>query len=258
MRYFIFQLLAWLLLGGWQPLDPTSALIAARTRAYDANVRNDAKALAAALDTFAALAREETRAPWPDYYASWTAWSLAASHLQAGDQPAAKRVLEASVRHARRAAALEPASAETHNMLANAMIALAVTDSTQFQALATELVGVRRKALELGPRNPRVVMMDAGMIFNVPKERGGDMQKGIARWLHALELFEAEAATTPVDEREPRWGRDLAYGWLSNLYLRLPEPDTARARQAADRALALRPDFWWVRTVVLPKLTDAR
>lgn len=143
-------------------------------------------------------------------------------------------------------------------MLANALIALAVTDSSQFQALATELAGVRRKALELGPRNPRVVMMDAGMIFNIPPERGGDQQKGIARWREAMSLFESEAAVPPVDEREPRWGRDVAYGWLSNLYLRLATPDLTRAREAADRALVLRPDFWWLKTVVVPKLTDAR
>jgi hypothetical protein len=143
-------------------------------------------------------------------------------------------------------------------MLANALIAAAVIDPNQFQARATELAPVRKRALELGPRNPRVVMMDAGMIFNIPPERGGSQERGIARWLEAIALFEAEAATPAADARQPRWGRDLAYGWLSGLYMRLTPPDRVKARAAADKALTMRPDFWWVRNVVLPQLADAR
>ena len=236
--------------------DATSVLIAARTRAYDANVRNDAAGLAHALAAFERLADADKTGPWPAYYAAWTAWSLAGSQVQAGEQTAAKASLEKAVRHARIAVSRDP-GAECQAMLANALIGLAVTDATQFQALATELAPVRQKALELGPRNPRVVMMHAGMIFNIPPERGGDQRKGIERWLEAMALFEAEAATAPADDREPRWGRELAYGWLSGLYLRLSPPDVAKARDAAEKARSLRPDFWWLNTVILPKLKDA-
>jgi hypothetical protein len=101
-------------------------------------------------------------------------------------------------------------------------------------------------------------MMHAGMIFNIPPERGGDQRKGIERWLEAMALFEAEAATAAVDDREPRWGRELAYGWLAGLYLRLSPPDIAKAREAAAKAQLIRPDFWWLNTQILPKLKDAR
>lgn len=263
MRLLIMRLIAYALAGAallWTPGTPdsTTLLIAARARAYDATARNDAAGLQRALAAFETLAAQDNPGPWPSYYASWSAWNLAASYLQANDPPAAKAALETAVRHARRAVALDAGSAECQNMLANAMIGLAVTDRTQFQTLAAELTGVRAKALELGPRNPRVVMMHAGMIFNIPPENGGDQRKGIARWLEAIALFDEEAATPPGDEREPRWGRDLASGWLSGLYLRLTPPDLAKAREAADRGLLLRPDFWWLRHVVLPKLKDAR
>jgi hypothetical protein len=237
--------------------DAASALIAARTRAYDANVRNDAAGLAHALAVFERLAATDKTGPWPAYYAAWTAWSLGGSHVQAGNQAAAKASLETAVRYAR-IAVTRDAGAECQAMLANALIGLAVTDASQFQALATELAPVRKKALELGPRNPRVVMMHAGMIFNIPPDRGGDQRKGIERWLEAMALFEEEAATAPADDRVPRWGRELAYGWLAGLYLRLSPPDLAKAREAAARGHALRPDFWWLNTQILPKLQDAR
>src|SRR4051812_5202199 len=138
--------------------DATTVLVATRARAYDANARNDSAGLKRALAAFEALAVRDSASPWPVYYASWSAWSLAGSYLQAEDTPSAKAMLETAVRHARRAVALDAESAECQNMLANAMIGLAVTDSSQFQALATELVSVRARALALGPRNPRVVM----------------------------------------------------------------------------------------------------
>jgi tetratricopeptide (TPR) repeat protein len=235
-----------------------AALLDARTLAYNANARNDAAGLRRALDTFERLAGDDEAGLLPAYYASWTAWSLAGSHVQAGATDAAKTSVTTAVRYARQIVARQPEAVEFQTMLANAAIGLAVIDSTQFQALVPEIGAARKKALALGPRNPRAVMMDAGMIFNIPPERGGSQEKGIARWIEALALFDEEAAVPPKDDLQPRWGRDLAHGWLAAMYLRLTPPAIDKARAAADKALALRPDFWFVKEVVLPKLQDAR
>ena len=40
------------------------------------------------------------------------------------------------------------------------------------------------------------------------------------------------------------------------MYLRMTPPQKARARQAADAALAVRPDFWYVRERILPQLRE--
>src|SRR4029078_9389846 len=165
--------------------DDTLLLLGARTRAYDATARNDARGLQSALTAFEGLAGRGQPGAWASYYAAFTAWNLAASHLQAGDKAAALEDADTAVRHARRAVALDAGSAECQNMLANAMIGHAVI-AGQYDAHAEEIAAVRRKALALGPRNPRVGLMEDGVIFNVPPERGGDKQKGIARWLEAM------------------------------------------------------------------------
>ena len=76
-------------------------------------------------------------------------------------------------------------------------------------------------------------MMDAGMIFNNPPEYGGGREKGLARWLEAMELFEREERSPAADPLGPV-GRPLAYGWLADLYLSAraaPAGQGARRRQ---------------------------
>jgi hypothetical protein len=97
------------------------------------------------------------------------------------------------------------------------------------------------------------------MIFNIPPDRGGSQEKGIARFVEAVSLFdeEAAAATSSSDDLQPRWGRDLAHGWLAGMYLRLTPPAVDKARAEIDKALFLRPDFWFVKEVLVPKLKHA-
>ena len=237
---------------------PRAAMVEAREMAYNANARNDTDGMKRALAAFERVSADDPSSALAAYYASWTAWSLAGSHFQARDMDAAKAAIAAAVGHARRGLALRPGDAEFQTMAANAMIGQAVIDSARFQALVPEIAAARKKALELGPRNPRAVMMEAGMIFNIPPERGGSQEKGIARFIEALAFFDEEAAAPAADDLEPRWGRDLAHGWLAGMYLRLTPPALDKARAEVDKALFLRPDFWFVREVLVPQLTHAR
>lgn len=95
-------------------------------------------------------------------------------------------------------------------------------------------------------------MLDGTMVFYTPAQAGGGSTKGLTRWREALALLETECVSDPI---RPHWGKTLALGWLANLYLSAAPPDTAAARELASRALAERPDFWFVSTVVLPKIT---
>ncbi len=231
-----------------------AAIIEARGLAYDATFRNDQAGLRAAIAALEALPPDAPDQAYAHYYLWWTHWSLIASQMQDNSMTAALESANRGLRYARLAVAARESDPEFQAALANALIAVAILDKPQFMTIAPELAGVRKRALELGPKNPRVVIMDAGMIFNNPPERGGSQDRGLARWQEAMELFEAESNAKTIDPIVPRWGHALAQGWLATLYLRMTPPQKENARRAADAALRMRPDFWWVREQVLPQL----
>lgn len=229
-------------------------LLAARERAYVANFRNDQAGLNDSIQVFTRLAADDTIAPFARYYSGWAKWAISASQFAGGDVKGAIESGEASAADMRAALALRSDLSDFHTGLANALIVVGSLDPSRFPALINEVVSARRRALELGPSNPRAVLMDAGIIFNTPPQRGGDQQKGIDRWLEAIRLFEEERRSPPANTLMPDWGLPLAYGWLSQLYLNATPPRVEEARKAAETALTLRPDFWFVREQILPKL----
>lgn len=241
-----------------QAAKPREKLLAAKKAAYDANFQNDEKGLRAAAEKLDALATDRELGALALYYAGWTRWSLAAAQLQANNKEDAIASLSLSVEDLRKAVAQLPENAppqgqaEFQSQLASSLISLAVVDGTKMAQILPEVAKLRKQVLELAPANPRVVMMDAGMVFNTPAQYGGSQEKGIERWLEAIRLFEAEKIEDPL---QPDWGRALAYGWLSSMYLRMTPPRTTEAKDMANHALALRPDFWFVKTQVLPKVS---
>lgn len=240
---------------GLQLSTPTERLIAARTRAYDANFHNDAAGLRSAIAELAALRDDRDLGRMALYYAAWAEWSLVGSEVLAGRMPEALAAAERSVEYSREALRKDESDPEVVSMLVNGLIGVAVVDRPRLAALIPEIGELRRRALELGASSPRVVMMDAGMIFNMPPEAGGSKEKGLERWKQAVELFEREAKAGSADPLRPDWGLAIAYGGLSQLYLRMTPPEVEHAREAAAAALKLRPDFWYVKEQVLPRLT---
>lgn len=235
-----------------QAAKPRKQLLAAKKAAYDANFQNDEKGLRAAAEKLEALATDRQLGALALYYAGWTRWSLAGAQLQANEKADAIASLNHSVEDLRKALALAPDNPEFQGQLAWTLISLAVVDNTKMAEVLPEVGKLRKQALTLAPASPRLVMMDASMTFNTPAQYGGSQDKGIERWLEAIRLFEAEKIE---DSLQPDWGRALAYGWLANTYLQMNPPRIAEAKEMANHALALRPDFWFVKTQILPKVS---
>src|SRR5688500_2544141 len=206
-------------------------LIEARNLAYDANYRNDQAGLKAAIAAIQPLATSKDVAAYANYYLCWTYWSLSGSQFQAGDVKSALESGKLAEQHGRAGLTLRPKDPEFQAILANALITVMILDRPRFEKVFPEVKGLRRSALDFAPANPRVILLDAGMIFNDPAEERGK-ERALARWLEMLPLFDAEAAERSVDPLVPRWGHALAYGWLSSLYLRMTPPQKTEARAA--------------------------
>jgi tetratricopeptide (TPR) repeat protein len=237
-----------------QTLDARRQLIAAKTALYDGNFRNDQAGMKAAVAHALDASQHEPLRAMALYYAAWGEWAIAHSQMQAGDLTGASASLGRAEQHARAGLQSRPNDPEFVLMLANALIWRIVAEPTRVAQIGSEVRKLRAKVLELAPDNPRVVIMDAGLIFNNPPERGGSREQGLARWQHALDLFEREATLAADDELRPDWGRALAYAWVADLYLAMRPRQVEEAREAARRALQLSPDFWYVTDVVMPRL----
>ena len=171
---------------------PRAILIEARDLAYDANYRNDQAGLRAAIAALEPLVKMPEERPYANYYLSWSFWVLAGSQALEKDASAAQESAALAVEHARAGLAVRQGDPEFHTILANALIATAVLGRTQFTLILAELQSVRRRALDLGPANPRTVLMDAGIIFNSPPDMGGSQERGLARWRDARRQFEGD------------------------------------------------------------------
>jgi hypothetical protein len=238
-----------------QTADARKQLVATKAALYDSNFRNDQPGLRRAVDRALEAATQPTVRPMALYYAAWGEWTLSHSQMQSGELAGARASLARCEQHARAALALRPNDPEFVVMLANALIWRIIAEPGRLTDIGAEVRTLRTRALELAPENPRVIMMDAGLIFNNPPERGGSREKGLARWQQAIDGFEREAmAPSAADDLRPDWGRALAYAWVCDLYLAVRPRQVAAARAAARKALQLRPDFWYVNNVIMPRL----
>lgn len=110
--------------------------------------------------------------------------------------------------------------------------------------MGQELAEARR----LAPKSPRVLMTAGISAMFTPPQWGGD--------LHKAEKLLEEAATEAEQEKsappEPSWGRAETHVWLGMAHQKLGE--TAKAKSEFERALALDPDYAWVKQSLLPAL----
>jgi hypothetical protein len=229
-------------------------LVAAKSAMYDSNFRNDREGLRAAIGRAQAAGADDSVRAMALYYAAWGEWALSHADLQTGEMASAQTTLLRAERAARAGLALRPDDVEFVVMLADVLIWRLVADASQFPAIAPEVRKLRAQAFALQPENPRALIMDAGVIFNTPPERGGDRQKGLALWKRAIALFEQEAAKPAADPLRPDWGLALSYAWVCDLHLAMRPRQIDEARTSARKALAMRPDFWYVKEVIAPRL----
>jgi predicted TPR repeat methyltransferase len=84
-----------------------------------------------------------------------------------------------------------------------------------------------------------------------PPEFGGDPVEGAALIQQAAEHFAAPGANPPG----PAWGQADALAWLG--FAKQKAGDLAAARAAWEQALAVEPNYAWVKYALLPSLDRA-
>jgi tetratricopeptide (TPR) repeat protein len=100
-----------------------------------------------------------------------------------------------------------------------------------------------RKALQIAPRNPRVLLLDAISDYEHPKSKDGP--RSCDKFENTAAVFETERANV---DQVPGWGAAEAYTWLGRCYLDIG--DAVPARDALERALLIAPEFGQARRLL--------
>lgn len=143
--------------------------------------------------------------------------------------------------------AADDADVEAHALL-GAVYGRQITSMWRGMTLGRRASAALDTAREIDERNPRFLLIKGVEMYHRPGMMGGGADDA-EPWLRAaVGFFEAQ----PADPPWPNWGRADAYAWLGRTLAALD--DEAGAREQYEKALAVEPDFDWVREVLLPRL----
>ena len=227
-----------------------SLIVSGRQMLQAGENAGDLDAVYAARATFERALADTGLVAWGHYYIALADYRIAG--LLEGESKDPSEHLDAAVEHLKKATEIDPQAAEAYALLSSVygwQIGLSPMKTT---ILGPKLGKASRKAKQLAPDNPRVVMSAAISDFNTPEMFGGSKEKGLQGLQRAAELFAQEEPTDPI---QPAWGHRETYAWLGIAYQGQGELESARA--AFEKALEIDPDFGWVKYWLLPELEKA-
>jgi tetratricopeptide (TPR) repeat protein len=114
-------------------------------------------------------------------------------------------------------------------------------------SLGPKMRGYTEAAFEDQPESPRVLVCHAVMFLNTPGMFGGDKKEALRLMKRAVVAYEKDSAKDAL-----RWGRAWSLGWLAQANMQTG--DLAAAREAATQALAIEPEYGWVKNGMLPAI----
>ncbi len=215
-------------------------------------------AMYAARATFERALADTGLSAWGHYYIALTDYRIANYLLAQGNEnkDQAAKHLEEAVKHLEEVTREEVAEKDAKTTAAEVCALLSSVYGWQIALspikgmfLGHKAGTALKRAEQLAPDNPRVVLSAAINTFNTPKIWGGSKERALEGFQHAAELFAREKPPEPI---YPTWGHSETYAWLGIAYLDRDEEDSARA--AFEKALEIDSNNDWVKYELLPKV----
>ena len=215
-------------------------------------------AMYAARATFERALADKSLSIWSHYYIALTDYRIANYLLAQGkkNKDQASKHLKEAAEHLEEATReditrenAKAVAAEIYALLSSVYGRQISLSGIKGMFLGPKSGNLLKKAEQLAPDNPRVVLSAAISDFNTPKMWGGSKERAVEGFQRAAYLFVQEKPTDPI---HPVWGHSETYTWLGIAYLDRDEEDAARA--AFEKALEIDPDNGWVKYELLPKM----
>jgi hypothetical protein len=136
------------------------------------------------------------------------------------------------------------------------LIFLNMGDSAKMQDFLQHSSPMLKDAMATDPDNPRLLWVLGPIRWASPPERGGGQDKAFDLYNRGLEIIRKKpAATGPL---EPSWGEPellMNRAWSN---LNRNTPDLKAAQQDADAALAIVPNWHYVKDILVPQIQAAQ
>ena len=244
-----------------EPAQPTADLLTSGKNILQQGINeNNLDALYAARATFERALADKNLSAWSHYYIALTDYRIANYLLAQGkkNKDRASKHLKEAAEHLEEATReditredAKTIAAEVYAMLSSVYGRQISLSAIKGMFLGPKSGNLLKKAEQLAPNNPRVVLSAAISAFNTPKMWGGSKERALEGFQHAAYLFAREKPTDPI---HPVWGHSETYAWLGIAYMDRDEKDSARA--AFEKALEIDPDNGWVKYDLLPKVVE--
>jgi hypothetical protein len=220
-------------------------------QARTADLRGNWNGLAKAHDAIEALPAPATGRAWIDYYLGYVDWRRSSLAFMAEGNAGTVALMRHAADHLMRALEAIPGFTEARLLLVIVDGGTMVADPPRAAELAPRLMANFQTVVAEAPDNPRVKFLRAFMSFYRPGSTREVKDAALVSWRQAAEAFPRKPPAN-----EPEWGRAEAWAWLGGTLLTDGKP--AAAKEALERAVADRRDFWWARDIALPQATRSR
>jgi hypothetical protein len=233
-------------------------LVAIKAALMSADYRADLPKLASLRIGAAQLSEDPHFGYLADYWSGFASWRIVANGVSAKMSPDEAKAhlgravadFESSIRKKGDFADAYAGAAAVRGWLAAYMHADQAAMNQEIESFKRLL----NRALELEPSNPRALWIQAVPFRVLPPERGGNIDRAIELYHKMLENAGPLKPESPL----PDWGKVEALMSLANAHLNKTSPDLNAAEEEASAALALQPDWHYVRDILIPQIAAKR
>jgi len=244
------------------PRSQDLRLVTAKEKIMSADYRADLDELARWRAEVLPLAGDPALGYLAHYWAGFASWRLAINGVSRGmSSEYLKSNLTAAAADFETSIHLRDDFADSYAAASLVKSWLAVfyrSDPPAARELLTSSRQMLVRAKELAPENPRVLWALGGSLLFTPVAYGGSPERAIETYRRMVQAAEAAGSMRPASSALPDWGKPEALMSLAYAHLSQTAPDLKAAEEEAHAALRLKPEWFYVREILLPQIEAAR